>query len=218
MGRINLDQAEKMNEGGGGIYFKMNQDESKQVRFLWDSIDEIANKWMFGVHVVTTMTPDGARRTTTVDCPRTGDPEAVCKYCSGEVKNSDGKRSAQVPRVVIPLFNIEENKIQYWVRSYDWIKGTLRPVLDEVANLPSIANQTFKIKRTGTGLDTTYTPIAVMNASDNKTKNDFGEIGDPYELGIIRKYGEENTSNQNQGQAQPAPQGSYQPRRTTEMF
>ena len=223
MGRITLDQADKLNEGGGN-FFKLNADESKQVRFLWDRWEEVGEKWCFGVHALTTVSPDGSRRFVTVDCPKTADESVHCKYCAGEITNSNGSKSGRVGRIVIPLYNLDDNKIQYWVRSKDWVIKTLKPVLDEVANLPSIANQTFKIKRTGSGLDTSYTPIPVMNASDSRTKASFGGVGDPYDLGLIRKYDDEvNQANQAQSnvQGQPAPQvqGNYsQPRRTTEVF
>lgn len=225
MGRINVDQAEKLNERKGGNYFKINQDESKQVRFLWDSASEIAEKWLFGVHSVTSVSPDGSRHYAIVDCPKSGgDPDAICKYCAGEVMNPNNSKIVTVPRVVIPLFNIDEGSIQYWVRSYDWVKKSLLPVLEESSGLPSLANQTFKVKRAGSGLDTSYTVLPVINSNDARTKNDFGEIKDPFDLGIIKRYGEENNQNQGQnqgqGQGQPfgqAPQTGYQ-RRTTEMF
>lgn len=218
MGRISLEQASKLNEGGSK-YFKLNADESKQVRFLWDSFNEVGEKWCFGVHELYTTAPDGQKSFNTIDCPSASDASAHCKYCAGEVLNGDNKRSAQVGRVIIPIYNIEEECIQYWKRSTKWVTNTLKPVLDEVANIPSIANQTFKIKRTGSGLnDTTYTVLPVMNASDNRTKADFGEVEDPYDLGMISKYGEGNQQPQGQQVQGQAATSNYQPRRTTEVF
>lgn len=232
MGRVTFEQAEKL-EDGGGLYFKLSPDESKQVRFLWDRWEEVGEGWLFMVHSITRVSPDGAKYFATIDCPQSSDETAHCKYCSGEVVNSDNKKSGRVGRVVIPLFNMDENKIQYWVRSKDWVLKTLKPVLEEV-NLPSLANQTFKIKRTGSGLDTSYTPIVIAGSSDNRTKTSFGEVGDPFELGIIKKYEEQESSQvqgqnqaqgqyqQPQGQYQQAPmqgqQAQFQPRRTTDIF
>ncbi len=218
MGKISLEQAGKLNSGGGK-YFSLKADESKQVRFLWDRWEEVGNDYCYGVHEVSHKTADGQIRWNTIDCPKTSDPNAHCKYCNGEVTNHDGKRSGQVGRIIIPLYNIEEDCIQYWKKSDKWVTGTLKPVLDEAANMSSIANQTYKIKRTGNGLDTTYSVIPVLNASDNRTKKDFGEIEDPYKLNMILNY---DANNQAQGQVQtqnqPQPSQDYQPRRTTEVF
>ena len=74
-----------------------------------------------------------------------------------------------------------------------------------------------KIKRTGTGLDTTYTPIVI--GSDTGTdinKDKFGEVEDPFKVGMIKRYGEENNTKQVQQAQQPVT--NYAPRRTTDMF
>lgn len=211
MAQISLEQASKLNEGGGK-YFKLKQDESKQVRFLWDRFEEIGNNWCFLVHEVESIDANGNKHFATVDCKRVdkNDKTIECKYCDGIVKKN-GKLISQVSRIIIPLYNVDEDKIQYWKRSYDWLIKTLKPVLEEVTT-PSIAGQVFKLKRTGTGLDTTYTPIIVPNAVDNRTKNDFGEIESPFDLGMIRRYDEEEQQNQSQQST------NYQPRRTTEVF
>lgn len=224
MGRVTLEQASTLNEGGSR-YFSIKADESKQVRFLWDKWEEVGDRWCFQVHELMSLTQDGKKQFKTIDCNATEGPDAHCKYCAGEVINSDGKKCAHVGRTIIPVYNIDDKCIQYWKRGSKWVTDTLKPVLDEVANLPSIANQTFKIKRVGSGLDTTYTVIPVMNASDNRTKADFGELEDPYDLNIISKYSETNQqSQQGQQSQQNVQQGqyqqpqNYQPRRTTEVF
>lgn len=213
MAQITLEQAEQLG-GGTGKYFNLKQDEFKTVRFLWDKWSEVS---AYAVHEVMYARQDGAKGFKTVDCPKGVDQNAECKYCAGELINSDGKLSARVGRVIIPVFNLDDNCIQYWKRSTKWVMGTLKPVLDEVANLPSIANQTFKIKRTGSGMDTTYSVTPVFNSQDNRTKVSFGELEDPFTIGIINRYGEENNQNQQQGQQGNAPTG-YTQRRTTEVF
>lgn len=209
MAQLTLEQASQPNEGGGR-YFKVSPDESKQVRFLIDKWEDIA-PWCFGVHELSNVTPDGKRTFNTVDCPRAaGDTTAECRHCSSG--------NSYVKRVVIPVFNIEEGRIQYWKRSTTWVMNSLKPVLEEVAHLPSIANQTFKIKRTGSDMqNTNYNILPVMNASDTRVAADFGELEHPMESGVIKKYGEENNQPQ-QGQQNFAPQAGYQSRRTTEVF
>lgn len=212
MAQITLEQAEQLG-GGSGKYFNLKQDEFKTVRFLWDNWSEVS---AYAVHELMYVKQDGAKGFKTIDCPKGADQNAPCKYCEGEVKNSNDKLSARVGRVIIPVYNLDDDCIQYWKRSTKWVMGTLKPVLDEVANLPSIANQTFKIKRTGSGTDTTYSVTAVLNAQDNRTKASFGELEDPFTVGIISRYGEENQQNQ-QGQQSNAPTG-YTQRRTTAVF
>lgn len=212
MAQISLEQAKKLNEGGGK-FFKIGADESKQVRFLWDKWEEV-NGWCYGVHEIMETLPDGRQLYKSVDCPRADGSQVECKYCAS--------RTSRVGRVVIPLYLIDEDKIQYWKRSDKWVDGTLKPVLDEIAHLPSIANQTFKIKRTGSGFnDTSYSIVPVMNASDNRTKMDFGDLDNPYDLGLIINYGEENNKSSQQTQQTQQfnqPSTAFQPRRTTEMF
>lgn len=206
MAQVTLDQAEKLS-GEGGKFFKLKPDEFKTVRFLWDKWDDVSANM---VHEISSSNSDGVRTFGTIDCPRVGgDPNTECKYCANG--------NVAVGRVIIPLYNLDDNKIQYWKRSTSWVAKDLKPVLDEVASLPSIANQTFKIKRTGSEMrDTKYTVTAVLNASDNRTKADFGVVDDPYKSGMIKKYGDES---QSQGQQNAQGQNtSYQPRRTTDMF
>ena len=64
--------------------------------------------------------------------------------------------------------------------------------------------------------DTVYTPIPV-GANDNKTKDQFGEIRDPFELNIIKEsdydYNPDN-SNNNSNNTQP----TTSTRRTLDTF
>lgn len=206
MAKITWEQAEQLG-GGSGKFFSLQPEEFKTVRFLWDKWEEVS---LYAVHELMYTKSDNSRGFKTVDCPRGADLNAECKYCDGEPK------SARVARVIIPVYNLDENCIQYWKRSSKWVWGTLKPVLDEIASLPSIANQTFKIKRTGSDKNTTYSVTPVFNSQDNRTKASFGELEDPYTVGIIHRYGEEN--NQNQNQQQNAPTGFTSTRRTVETF
>lgn len=209
MAQITLEQASNFG-GNGGKYFKINADESKQVRFLVNRLEDL-NNWSFGVHELSSTSADGNKSFDTVDCPRAGGAEVECKYCEQGIKKSGV--------TIIPVFNIDENKIQYWKRSSSWVRNNLIPLLEELTTLPSIANQTFKIKRTGSTMnDTRYTVILVPNATDNRDSSSFGDVESPYDSGMIKKYGEvQNAAQQPQGQ--PIQQSTgYVPRRTTEMF
>lgn len=212
MAQVSFEQASKASKGGK--FFKVDPDEGKQVRLLIDKWEEL-EKLCFAVHSVVTTNPDGSKSYDVIDCPRGGGsiPDAECKYCAN-------KSSAVVYRVLLPLYNVDEGVVQYWLRSYSWVEKTLKPVIvDTTQGLPSIANQTYKIRRTGSGKETVYTPVPVMNATDNKTKNDFGEVEtNPFELNMISRYGENNTNQQSQAQTQQAPATEYTTRRTTDMF
>lgn len=209
MAQVSFEQASKASKGGK--FFKVDPDEGKQVRFLIDKWEEL-EKLCFAAHSVVTTNPDGSKSFDTIDCPRGGGsiPDAECKYCAS--------KNAVVYRVLLPLYNVDEDSVQYWLRSYSWVEKTLKPVIiDTTQGLPSIANQTYKIRRTGTGKDTVYTPVPVMNSADNKTKADFGEIEtNPLELNMISKYGESTQSQQ--APTQQAPATEYTTRRTTDMF
>ena len=211
MAKFGLEDAANLN-GGGGKYFKVNADESKVVRFLWNKWEEV-NDCAYRVHSIRTVRQDGSTAYSTISCPKQEDLDAPCDYCEG---NGIPKDNA-VGRVCIPLYNVDDGRIQYWLRSADWVTKTLKPILEELSDLPSLAMARVKIKRTGTGLDTTYTPIVI--GSDTGTdinKDKFGEVEDPFKVGMIKRYGEENNTKQVQQAQQPVT--NYAPRSTTDMF
>lgn len=203
MAQVTVEQAEKGLNEGGGKFFKLRPDEFATVRFLWDNLGDVK---YFKVHEIKSTKQDGSSMFATVDCANEQDSMNVCQYCNS--------KSQPVYRVIIPLYNVEEDKIQYWKRSYSWYKNTLKPILEEYTNLASLASQQFKIKRTGSDMNnTSYTPIPV-GVPDNSTKVSFGEVEDFYNVGIIKKTLDNQQQTAQQPQQSPT---NYAPRRTADF-
>lgn len=172
--RITREQGQNYS-GGGVTYFKIKDNESVRVRFLYNTLNDIE---YLAAH---SLRQNG--QYATVDCSRLPeDPIDNCKWCA------EGDRV--VSRVVIPLFNLGTNKIEYWVRSQSFVDGTLIPILEQIPANQPISGQLFIIKRTKTGslpTDVSYTVMAELGTvNDGKQRTEFGEIQDPLEAGIIK--------------------------------
>lgn len=172
MARITYDQM-KNYLGNGGSYFSLKPNEEALIRILYNNNDDVQ---AFTVHEIRCKN----NQTITVDCARLeGQAKDACIWCARD--------SRAVLRVIIPIYNQSTGQIQYWKRTGDWVDKKMKPYTDEVVKLNApISSQVYKIKRTGTGLDTEYSLIAV-GSPDGTTKESFGQIKDPYELGIIKE-------------------------------
>ena len=206
MARITNDQIKNYSRGGGS-FFSLKDGESANVRFLYNNYNDVE---AFVVHEFAKN-----QNYATIDCARQeGDPIDVCKWCAS------GNRP--VVRIVIAIYNEDTGEIQYWKRSGSFVENTLKPYFDEIPANQPISGQVYKLKRTGKDMkDTTYTPIPV-SINDGKTKDQFGEIKDPFEINIIRPsdydYNPDTqpANNQNgQNMQQSAPAAT---RRTLDMF
>lgn len=170
--KMTWEQAEHLT-GGGNTFFKLQDGQVARVRFLYNVLGEIEPLCVHSVNQ--------GNNYATIDCSRgPGEPMENCKWCASG--------NNPVSRVVLPLYNMDTNEIQYWVRSATWVKGTLLPCLEEIPQNQPISGQTFKIQRIGkTMQDTTYNVRVEMGSqNDMKTKEQFGEVKDAYESNIIK--------------------------------
>ena len=201
---IKLDDLGKTS-GGGSSFFKLEDGQSKRVRFLFNTVSDVENNAYY-VHVFS------GKNFATIACSR-GEGEAIdtCKWCS--------MGNNKVDRVVIPFFLEEENEIQYWTRSGKWVSDTLIPVFTNLPEGAPISGQSFIISRKGkTMQDTVYTIAPDMRVqNDMKTKEQFGDIKDAFECGAIKPndYDFDPKGNESNSNNQQIPQAT---RRTTDVF
>ena len=203
MARVNLNDAEKY-MGGGGSFFKLEDGESKKVRFLFNSPEEVEESALV-VHEYT------GKQFATIDCSRNpGDPLDACKWCAS--KNNP------VMRVVLPLYVEDAKEIQYWKKSGKWVKDTVMELFKNLPEGAPISGQIFTISRRGKKMqDTVYTVAPDMKIpNDNKKKDEFGEVKDPFDLNIIKPndYDFDPVANAEDSN-QPTTQST---RRTTDIF
>lgn len=208
MSRINFNEIDKYNGGeGSSAYFSLKDKESAMVRILYNNYEDVVP---FVVHTLR----DG-NKTLHIDCPRNdGDALDTCDYCK------EGNKP--VVRVVVPLFNENTGRIEYWMRSGSYVNKDMKMVTDLVVQQGKpIASQQYMIRREGEGLDTKYA-IIPTSISDDKTKDSFGEIKDPIkDLHMIKEAGykpEETVSTDNGNFAPRQPQQMTSTRKTSEIF
>lgn len=166
--------------GGNGKFFSLKSGEEKRVRFLYNTKEDIH---MYFVHEFTAPYA-------TITCSRgEGEDISACKWCS--------QKSPRVARVIFPLYDIDANEVVYWKRTATFAKTSVVPLLQEIEsqNQPMSA-QVYKIKRSGDGKDTIYS-VVPTGQPDGKTKEQFGEVEDPYDLGMIKETDYDYVPNQN---------------------
>lgn len=202
MGRVSLAQAQKMS-GGNGSFFKLDDGEKRNVRFLYNTIADVDNT-VYRVHEFT------GEKFATVDCCRNeGDALDVCKWCASG--------NTPVYRVVLPMYDVDKGEITYWKKSSTFVTNTLMPVFESIPKELTISGQIFTLGRTGkTKTDTKYTAAPNLGApNDGKKSEEFGEIKDPFELNMIKPN---NYEFDNKTQANPANQFTATRRTTSDIF
>lgn len=164
MARFGVGDADKYGGQGGGGYFRLADDHDvAQVRFLYDSIDDVEG---FAVHEIEV---DGKKRY--ANCLREyGQPVDVCPFCAA-------KRATQV-KYFVPVFNIKEDRVQTWERG----KKYGQKLSSLCARYPHLVSHTFDIERNGKAGDTNTTYEIYETGQDDTTLDSF-EIPSP--LGTI---------------------------------
>jgi len=207
MGRVSFNSAKKMT-GGSGSFFKLEDGDKKNVRFLYNSAQEVTQD-AYMVHEF------NGENFATIDCSRQeGDALDACKWCA------QGHRP--VSRVILPLYDVDTNEITYWKKSQTFVENTLLPAFESIPPTSPISGQIFTIGRTGkTMTDTKYTAAPNLAfPNDGKKKEEFGEIKDPFALNMIKPNDYDfNSQASTQTQAGVGMNNSFTAtRRTTDVF
>lgn len=167
MGRVNLDDLDKYNSGGGAKvnYFQLKDDgDTESVRFLFENEEQLS-AFIYNTHKVTVGKAKFPNRH--VNCIRSyNDPIDDCPLCAA------GERSSV--RVFIPVYNINADEVQFFDRPKGYI-AKLQKLMTRYKNFPS---HIFDIERNGAKGDqqTTYDFIEVDE--DDTTLDDLPEVPD----------------------------------------
>lgn len=201
--RVNLNDAGKYVKGGGS-FFKLTDGQSKHVRFLYNTVADVENSALI-VHEFT------GSNFATIDCCREeGEPLDACKWCASG--------NGAVTRIVIPMYVVEDNEIQYWKKSGTWVQNNLIETFKTIPSTAPISGQEFILSRKGSKMQDTVYTIApnLQSPNDMKAANQFGEVKDPFELNIIKPNDFDFNPQQNsQPNTNAVPQAT---RRTTDVF
>ena len=161
MARFNADTMDKYGGQGGTGYFSLKNDRDvATVRFLYNTADDVEG---YAVHEVEI---DGKKRY--VNCLREyNQPIDDCPFCKA--------RKYQVAKLFIPMYNVDEEKVQVWERGKKFF-NKLSSVLSRCDADP-ICSQTFEIERNGKAGDTqtTYEIYQTKDKPDDFTLDDCEE-------------------------------------------
>ena len=170
MPKISMKDLDKYGNSGGGNFFKLaNDKDTAQVRFMLEDAEDI-NDYIFVVHKVTT----ADKKFKQVNCLREyGDPVDACPLCA------DG--NPILTRVFVPLYNIKNDKVQFWDRS----KSFIQKMTSLCGRYKNLVSRTFDIERNGEANDkqTTYEIYPVDQ--DDTTLDDLPEIPDPLGVAVV---------------------------------
>ena len=160
MARFNTAKADHYGGQGGGGYFSLKNDrDTAQVRFMYNSIDDVEG---YAVHQVEI---DGKKRY--VNCLREyNQPIDDCPFCKAKMYT--------VAKVFVPIYNIDEDRVQTWERG----KKFISKISSICARYPDVVSHKFEIERNGQKGDTSTTYEIYEVGKDDTTLEDLPEQRD----------------------------------------
>ena len=160
MARFKADEVDRYGGQGGAGYFSLKNDKDvATVRFMYDSIDDVTG---YAVHEVEI---DGRKRY--VNCPREyNEPLDKCPFCAA--------KKFQAAKLFIPLYNVQEQKIQIWERG----KKFFSKISSICARYPHLVSHEFEIERNGKKGETTTTYEIYETKHDDTTLEDLPDVPD----------------------------------------
>jgi hypothetical protein len=157
MARFNTETADKYGGHGGAGYFSLKNDKDvAQVRFMYDSIDDVEG---YAVHEVTI---DDKKRY--VNCLREyNELKDKCPFCAAN--------KFTTAKLFIPIYNIDLDRVQVWERG----KKFISKISSICARYPNVVSHKFEIERNGQKGDTSTTYEIYEIGKDDTTLQDLPE-------------------------------------------
>lgn len=169
MGRVNINDLDKYNTGGGKNFvkwFSLKDDkDTAQVRIMLDNPEDI-NKYLFATHKIT-VGEKAKYPNQHISCLRAyNDPIEDCPFCA------DKDIPGNSVRFFIPVYNIEEDEVQFFDRPKSYV-GKIQGMMGRYKDF---ASHIFEIERNGAKGDkqTTYEFYEIDD--DDVTLDDLPEI------------------------------------------
>lgn len=210
MAQFDIKQAD--NYGGsmqGGFFGLKNDKDSAQVRFMYESIDDVTG---YSVHEVDI---DGKKRY--VNCLREyNEPMDKCPLCQQQEK--------LIAKMFIPLYNLDTQEVQVWDRG----KNFVPTITSLCTRYNPLVSTPIEIERNGKRGDRETTYMTYPLQSDEVMLKDLPELPDvlgtivldkPYDdLIHYLQYGEFPAAQQQERQpANDAPQRRQAPQQEQQM-
>lgn len=158
MARFSVNETENYGGHGGAGYFSLKNDHDvAKVRFLYNGIEDVEG---YAVHEVEV---DGRKRY--VNCLRKyNEPIDDCPFCA--------TNHFQAVKFFIPLYNIDEDKVQIWERG----KKFSAKISSICARYNDLVSHIFEIERNGKAGDQQTTYEIYELDKDNTTLEDLPEV------------------------------------------
>ena len=158
MARFRADEVEHYGGQGGGGYFSLKNDgDTARVRLMYNGVDDVEGLSVHRVEV------DGKNRY--VNCLRNyNDPLDVCPFCR--------ERMYTTAKLFIPVYNIDEDKVQVWERG----KKFFQKLSSLCSRYPNLVSHIFEIERNGKSGDTQTTYELYEIEKDDTTLEDLPEV------------------------------------------
>ena len=172
--RFNHTEVDKYGSQGGSSYFSLKDDgDVARVRFMYNNADDIDG---YAVHEVEI---DGRKRY--VNCLREYNSRLDdCPFCR--------ERKFQAAKLFIPLYNVDEDKVQIWERGktyFSIIAGLMTRYAS--ADKPLVSQQ-FEIERNGKkGDNSTRYSIFPVGQPDDTRLEDLPEVPNPIGTLVLDK-------------------------------
>lgn len=155
MARFRADEVEHYGGQGGGGYFSLKNDgDVGKIRFLYNGIADAE-----GISVHRVEVGDKKRY---VNCLREyNDSVDVCPFCR--------ERMTPTAKLFIPVYNIDDDKIQVWERG----KKFFQKLSSLCSRYPDLVSHVFEVERNGQKGDTNTTYEIYEVSKDDTTLEDF---------------------------------------------
>lgn len=176
MARFRAEDADRYGGQGGAGYFSLKNDKDvARVRFMYNSADDVEG---YAVHQVEV---DGKKRW--VNCLREyNQPIDDCPFCAA--------KKFQTAKLFIPLYNIDEDKVQIWERGKKFF-AKISSLCARYATKGNLVSHIFEIERNGKAGDTQTVYEIYEVDSDDTTMDDLPEVSDPIGSVILDKSAED---------------------------
>lgn len=163
MARFSADNVDNYGgQGGHGFFSLKNDKDVAKVRFMYDSIDDVAG---YAVHQIEV---NGKKRY--VDCKREyNEPVDKCPFCR------DGK--FQQAKLFIPLYDIESGQVKIWERGKKFF-SQISQLCSRYAQNEPLCSHIFEIERSGKAGDTQTTYGIYEVGRDDTTLDKLPEVPD----------------------------------------
>lgn len=174
MAKLSIEQAGQFS--GSNNYFKIENDgETKDVRFLYKTVDDIDS---YSVHEVKV----GEKRRW-VDCLKDpSDPESHCPFCDAGIKLQN--------RTFLLVWDEADQQAKVWERSSIQVSRNYMDILKNTSS-EEIVGSKFKIKRNGKKGDMKTTYVLMLVGVDDTKMEDLQEELPETDATIMKKTVEE---------------------------